>query len=93
MSLGKRYKDADETRLFTFDWSAHLGGETINTALVIASTGITVDAFAKTEDEKGVSALISGGTAGNQYTVTCTITITATNEELERSGIVAVRQL
>jgi hypothetical protein len=91
MSLGTRYKDPDEIRLFTFDWTRHLGADTIAEATVTIPVGLTkVGVETIADDNKQVSVFVSGGTANAKYTVTNHIT-TSTGETLQRSGVIAVR--
>jgi hypothetical protein len=92
MSLGVRFKDPQETRLFTMDWTLDLDGQTINSSTWTVEAGITKVADAIVTGNLKTSVLLSGGTAMTDYTVTNTITIAATSEVLERSGVVAVRQ-
>jgi hypothetical protein len=92
MSLGVRFKDPQETRLFTMDWTLDLDGQTITTSVWAVETGITKVSDAIVSGNLKTSILLSGGTALTDYTVTNTITIAATSEVLERSGVVAVRQ-
>lgn len=92
MSLGKRYKDPQETRLFTFDWADHLGVEEISTSTFTVEDGITHVTDNIVDGNQQTSILLSGGTEGVDYTITNTITIADTGETLERSGVVAVRQ-
>jgi hypothetical protein len=92
MSLGTKYKDPDETRMFTFDWSRHLmGNDTIDTAVVAVPTGLVKEGTETISDgNTKVSFKVSGGTANMKYTVTNTITTTG-GETLERSGTILVR--
>ena len=92
MSLGTRYKDPDETRLFTFDWSKHLVNDTIASYTVTVPAGLVKESEALVEGDKKVSVLLSGGTANTQYQIVNKIT-TSGGEVLERTGIVAVRQM
>ena len=92
MPLGQLTKDPQETRLFTMDWTGDLDGNTIATSAWTVAAGITKVSDAIVSGNLKTSVLISGGTADTDYTVTNTITITATAETLERSGVIAVRQ-
>ena len=58
---------------FTFDWSEWLDGDTITgTPVLTPSAGIAVDSQSNTTTD--VTAVISGGVAGNKETLTCQIT-------------------
>jgi len=74
-------KDPDATLDFAFDWSEWLAtNETISTYTLTASTGITLEtegAFAQSESGGIVTVWLSGGTAGDWYTVACKITTNA----------------
>jgi hypothetical protein len=66
-------RDPDDVSDFRWDWTARLAdGETVQTATVTAPTGLTKDS--QSNDTTTVTAWISGGTAGQSYTVTCRIT-------------------
>lgn len=54
------------------DWTAWLEGDTISTSSWVADTGITIDSDSNTT-VKGV-VWLSGGTVGESYDVTNTIT-------------------
>ena len=92
MSLGTRNKDPQEARLFTFDWTAHLGSDTIATSVIDVPSGIVKDAEAIATGDQKTTVKLSGGTVAGQYVITNTIT-TSAGETLQRSGVVAVRQL
>ena len=82
--------------------NGELQGATISTiSSVTASTGLTVDSSNKnavTIDgvsyaaDTVVTAWLSGGTAGTEYTVTCKVT-TSDSRTLEYSAIVPVNNL
>lgn len=60
---------------YTIDFTNFLtGGDLIDTHTFTADTGITVDSSSKAANEKSVSVVLSGGTAGTAYTIKCTIT-------------------
>lgn len=92
MTLGIRYKDPQETRLFTLDWTGDLDGNTIGVSTWTFPAGITKVSDAIVSGNLKTSVLVSGGTAGEKYTVINTITVPATSEVLERSGVISVRQ-
>ena len=91
-------KDTSAVLDYTIDWNAasSLGGpwlaagETISGAAVwTVPAGITVDHQADTMTASTV--WLSGGTAGNSYTIACKITTSAGRID-ERSFLVAVKQ-
>jgi hypothetical protein len=92
MSLGTRYKDPQEERLFTFDWTQHLGTDTIVSSSIAVEIGLVKESEAIAVDSKKATVLVSGGTVGTSYLVTNTI-LTSAGEWLERSGEITVRQL
>ena len=65
--------------------------ETILTATVTADTGLTVNSSAITDTGTSVSAWLSGGTAGTDYTVVCHFTTSASRTD-DRSIVVQVIQ-
>lgn len=68
-------KDPDATLRYTFDWADWLEtGEVISTVDWEAESGLT-DA-SPTNDDTTASVLISGGTAGETYTLRCRVTTT-----------------
>lgn len=91
MRLRKLYKDEQETRLYTFDWTAHIGTDTIVDFDVTVTSGLDKVSEGLVDGDRKVSVMLSGGMAGEDYDVVNTIT-TASGQVLERTGIVAVRQ-
>jgi hypothetical protein len=85
------YKDADEVRIVSFDFTDDLNASaTISTivSVVAAPAGPT---FANNSIVgSAVNTKVTGGTNATDYTVTCTIT-TSDGETLELSGILRVR--
>lgn len=76
-------KDPEAVLDFAFDWSPWLDvGETINTHTITASTGLTVNS--SSEAAGVVTVWLSGGTAGNSYTVECLV-VTSAGRTDERS--------
>ena len=73
-------KDPNAVLDWEFDWSAWLtDGESIASRTVTVSTGLTKDSdIASTS---GVVVWLSGGTAGQSYTVACRITTTASRTD------------
>ena len=54
------------------DWLAT--GETITAATVTADSGVVIEAYEIDSTGTYVTCRISGGTAGNSYTITCSCT-------------------
>lgn len=68
-------KDPNAVLDWLFDWSDWLAeGETITTATITATTGLTADAGTIVNSNEAVRVWLSGGTAGQRYEVTCRIT-------------------
>lgn len=71
-------KDSDAVLDYEFNWADHPGGswlstgEEITSYVITASPGITVDSDTNTTQR--VTVWLSGGTAGQPYTVACKIT-------------------
>lgn len=86
-------KDPDATIKYGMDWSEYLGTEQILSSIWISDGGLVIES--SSYDTSSTAVLLSGGTAGVQYTVTNRITYTGTggNETDDRSIIVPVRQL
>lgn len=68
-------KDPDAVKNWTFRATSWLDGDTISSATVTAESGLTVDSYSTDGDD--VEAWLSGGTAGQQYIMTCRITTAA----------------
>ena len=74
MSIFK--KDPDAVLDFAFDWSSWLAeSETINTYTVTVMSGLTL--YSDSQADGVVTVWLSGGTAGNWYTVACRIVTSA----------------
>lgn len=90
-----RFEDKDPADVIDlyFDWAdvfADLGGDTISsTAFSVTPAGLTIGATVT--DAAGRGVFVLGGTVGQEYTLTCTVT-TAGGRTIERSGLVLVRQ-
>jgi hypothetical protein len=87
------YKDADEVRVVTFDFTNDLNtSATISTIVsIVASPALGAPTFANNSIVgSGVNTKVSGGSNATDYTVVCTIT-TSDGETLELSGILRVR--
>jgi hypothetical protein len=76
-------KDPQAVADYAFDWSQWLtGGDTIASFTVVAETGLTIDAVPAPSESGGVITYwVSGGTLGEEYTVTCHIVTAAGREE------------
>lgn len=74
MADGPTYTmDSDAVLDFAWDWSQWLSNlETINSIVVTASPGITVNSTSNTTTK--VTVWLSNGTAGQPYTVACRVT-------------------
>jgi hypothetical protein len=84
-------KDPNEVLDYKFDWDTNYleTGETISSATVIVESGITKDSDAITDSDRTVTVWLSGGTADNEYTVTCQI-VTSLSRTAERSMFIRV---
>jgi hypothetical protein len=84
-------KDPNEVLDYKFDWDTNYleTGETISSATVIVESGITKDSDAITDSDRTVTVWLSGGTADNEYTVTCQIE-TSLSRTAERSMFIRV---
>lgn len=68
-------KDPDAVLDYKFDWSDWLAvGETISTASVTVTSGITKDSDSITDTNTSVTVWLSGGTESMLYKATCRIT-------------------
>jgi hypothetical protein len=98
---GTFLKDANAVLDYYFDWKALANGtgasnwladgETITSHTVTAGAGLTVDSSALINGATAVRVWMSGGTAGQDYTVACRITTSAGRTD-ERTAQVRVRQ-
>lgn len=83
-------KDPSEVLDYDVDWSNWLAtGETISTSSFVVTAGITIDS--DTNDSTIAKVWLSSGTAGNSYTVTNTIT-TSASRTAERSFVIDVQE-
>ena len=80
-------KDPQDVLDYQIDWSDWLDTDTISTSAWVVQTGLTKDSSSNTTTTATV--WLSGGTNGNQYVLTNTIT-TANGRTVERSFIVKV---
>ena len=85
-------KDPAAVLDYDFDFATNYlaGGETISSETVTAEAGLTVDSYS--ESSGVVTAWLSGGTASQDYTVTCQIVTSASRTD-ERSITIQVRNL
>ena len=96
-------KDPDAVLDYKFDWKPLTNGssggvsdwlasgETISTRTITASTGLTKDSDSLTDTNTSVTVWLSGGTAGEDYTVACEI-VTSDSRTDERTMTVYVRE-
>lgn len=72
-TAGVYEKDSDAVLDYEFNWTDWLSpSESISSYVITASPGITVDS--DTDDGSKVTVWLSGGTAGQPYTVACRVT-------------------
>ena len=81
-------KDPDAVLDYLWDWTAWLDGDTITSAIATADAGLTVESSSNTTT--AVTVWVSGGTAGETYSLTCTID-TAGGRTDERTSRIRVR--
>ena len=94
-------KDPAAVLDYKFDWAALTNGtgasdwlasgETISSHTITATTGLTVASSSLTDANTSVTAWLSGGTAWEDYTVTCRI-VTSQGRTDERSVTIRVRE-
>ena len=94
-------KDPDAVLDFRWDWAPLTNGrgrsnwlaagETITTRTIVAEAGITVDSSSITDTGTSVTAWLSDGTDGEDYTVTCRVTTSAGRTD-DRTIVVLVRE-
>jgi hypothetical protein len=84
-------KDPEAVLDYQINWAAQMtqDSDTISTSVWDAEAGITIDS--ESETTTAATVWLSGGTAGNSYTVTNTIT-TAGSRTDERSIEVVVEE-
>lgn len=76
--MNRFVKDPSAVLDYKFDWSDWLAsGETIISKTITAEDGITVDSSSIEDDATSVVVWLSGGTATENYEVTCQITTSA----------------
>ena len=86
-----KVKDPDAVLNYTFDWDDEYlaAGVTVSTSTWAVSPTGTLTVDSESETSSTTTVVLSGGTAGQVYTVTNTIT-TSSSETEERSLIVRV---
>lgn len=78
-------KDPESVMDYTIDYTNFLAtGDHIDTFTFTATSGITIDSSSKSSNEKAVTVILSGGTAGTTYTIKSTI--------VTDNGITAVKR-
>lgn len=89
MSAFKKFKDPQAVLDYVFDWSDWLGADTITgTPTWAVPSGLTKDSQSNTTTT--ATAIISGGTAGDDYKIACKITTVGGRTD-ERTGILHCR--
>lgn len=94
MSLGVRYLDPEEDRVFTFNWSKHLNSsDVITSALVETDDDVTIGSTTFDGQVVRFKASASGITPGSRSTVKCTVETDLYEETLVRRGVIEVQEL
>lgn len=70
-------KDPDSKLDYTFDWSDWLDTDTISSHTVTPQSGLTVVSSSTDPTSQKIVVWLSGGTAGETYTLKCNIHTTA----------------
>lgn len=84
-------KDPDATLDYSYDWSPWLNGDEINSSNWTAEAGITLVPASQSFTTTTTRVFVSGGTVGQNYTLTNTITTVGSRTD-ERSIEIRVRQ-
>ena len=66
-------KDPDATLDYSIDWSPWLDGDLITASDWVAEAGLTIVPGSKTYTDTVTTVYVSGGTAGQEYELTNTI--------------------
>ena len=83
-------KTAAEDKDYTLDWSKDLGTDTIATSAWSADpSDLTINSPAATKTSTTATVWVSGGTPGQNYLLTNTIT-TAGSRELEQRIVISI---
>ena len=78
-------KDPESVMDYTIDYTNFLAaGDKIDTFTFTATSGITIDSSSKSANEKSVTVILSGGTAGTTYANKSTV--------VTDNGITAVKR-
>jgi hypothetical protein len=85
-NLGEDFKDYDEAVSHSVNWVRDLNGSTISSVTWDAS-GLTIES--QTNTTTVATVRLAGGTPGQRYRVTCTVT-TAAGEDLQVEFTIAV---
>lgn len=96
-------KDPEAVLDYKFDWRALTNGsgksdwlasgETITAGYTItAATGITADSDSRTDTNTSVTVWLSGGTAGETYTLECKIVTSASRTDERTMTIVVLER-
>ena len=89
-----KLKDPDAVLNYKFKWDDWLdAGDTIQSAVVTAETGITNVGDSVVDAATAVAVQISGGVDGVTYTLACKITATPSGQIDERTINIAVGEL
>ena len=84
--------DADESEIYSWDWTDWLDGETlVNPPQIIADAGITASLYYLGADY--VDVRIEGGSAGNTYAVTVRATSSTHARRRDRTVLFAIATL
>lgn len=91
----RKVKDPQAVLDYKFDWQPDANpwlavGETITTRTVTVPAGLTKNSDTLTDSATSVTAWLSGGTTGVDYSVTCHI-VTSQGREDDRTMIIVVR--
>jgi hypothetical protein len=90
MSLGSKTQDAQDVLDYTINWGTFLLGDTIVTSTWTVTSGITKSNESNTTT--ACTVFLQGGTSGQSYTITNTITTTL-GRTAERSFTLVVSTL
>lgn len=65
-------KDPDSTEDYTFNWTGHLGADTISTSEFLLPDGLTQVSVSNTDTQATI--MVSGGTRGRMYRIVNRVT-------------------
>jgi hypothetical protein len=63
---------------YTIDWTEFLAGDTIDSVAWVAPEGSAIEIIQEADDGKRTVVWVKGGTSGERYLITCTITSAST---------------